>query len=149
MHRRLALAWIWSATILVFFTLTASRMEYYALPAFPALAVILGHGWQRFLTSGRRAAAILAPGLIVAGNGLAAVPIVFLSASKGSAALTDLVSSLDGYYREYFASHPGSAMVFGTELLRKARPFPIVLLLLGGMSTLALRMARRRHAFAL
>lgn len=40
-------------------------------------------------------------------------------------------------------------MVFGTELLRKARPFPIVLLLLGGMSSLALRMARRRYAFLL
>jgi dolichyl-phosphate-mannose-protein mannosyltransferase len=146
---RLAPAWIWSATILVFFTLTGARMEYYALPAFPALAVILGHGWRQFMTSGRRAAAILAPGLIVAGIGLAAVPIVFLSASNGSAALTGLISNLDGFYREYFASHPGSAMVFGTELLQKARPFPIVLLLLGGMSTLALRMARRRHAFAL
>ncbi len=147
--RRLDLAWIWSVTILVFFTLTGSRMEYYALPAFPALAVILGSGWQQFMTSGRRAAAILAPGLIVAGIGLTAIPIVFLWASNGSAVLTGLVSGLDGYYREYFASHPGSAMVFGAELLRKARPFPIVLLLLGGMSSLALRMGRRRHAFAL
>jgi 4-amino-4-deoxy-L-arabinose transferase-like glycosyltransferase len=147
--RGLALAWIWAVGIVLFFTLTASRMEYYALPAFPALAVILGSGWRRFMTSGRRAAAILAPSLIVAAMGLVIAPIVFLSARSGSAALTGLVSNLDGYYREYFVSHPGAAMVFGSELLRQARPFPIVLLLLGATSFLALRAARRRHAFAL
>jgi hypothetical protein len=76
-------------------------------------------------------------------------PIVFFSARNGSAALTGLVSNLDGYYREYFASHSGAAMVFGTELLRRARPFPIVLLMLGVTTFLALRMARDRQAFAL
>ncbi len=147
--RRLTLVWIWSVGIMLFFTLTGSRMEYYALPAYPALAVILASGWRRFMTSGRRAIAILAPSLIVAGIGLAVVPLVFLSARSGSVALTGLVSSLDGYYREYFASNPGASMVFGQELLQKARPFPIVLLLLGTASFLALRMGRRRHAFGL
>lgn len=147
--RRLALAWIWSATILLFFTLTGARMEYYALPAFPALAVILGAAWRRFVVTGRRAAAIKAPSLIVAGVGLAAVPLIFLSERSGSAALTGLVASLDGYYREYFASHPGKSMVFGTELLQRARPFPIVLLLLATATFLALRnSSRRRYAFA-
>ncbi len=148
-RRRLALPWIWSIGILLFFTLTGSRMEYYALPAFPALAVILGSGWRRFLISGRRTRAILVPGLIVAGIGLVAVPIVFLSARNGSAELTGLVSYLDGYYREYFLEHPGSAMVFGAEMLRRARPFPIVLLLLGTTTLLALRAERRRLALAL
>jgi 4-amino-4-deoxy-L-arabinose transferase-like glycosyltransferase len=147
--RRLALVWIWSIGIVVFFTLTGARMEYYALPAFPALAVILGFGWRRFMTGGRRAPAILWPSLIVAGAGFAVAPIVFFSARHGSAALTGLVSNLDGYYREYFASHPGAAMVFGSELLRRARPFPIVLLMLGVTTFLVLRMARGRQAFAL
>jgi 4-amino-4-deoxy-L-arabinose transferase-like glycosyltransferase len=35
---------IWPLVILVFFTLSASRIEYYSLPAFPPLALILG--WQ-------------------------------------------------------------------------------------------------------
>jgi hypothetical protein len=40
-------------------------------------------------------------------------------------------------------------MVFGNELLRLARPFPVVLLLLGIRTFLALRKGRRRFAFAL
>ncbi len=146
--RGLTVAWIWSAGILLFFTLTGSRMEYYALPAFPALAVILGSGWQRLIARGRRDRALLVPGLIVAVIGLAVAPLVFLSAGTGSAALTGLISNLDGYYREYFAGHPGHAMVFGAELLRRARPFPIVLLFLGIGSLLAVRAGRIRHAFA-
>jgi hypothetical protein len=134
---------------MAFFTLTGARMEYYALPAFPALAVILGSGWRRFLTGGRRVGAVVSPSLIVAGIGLAVMPLVFLSARAGSAALTGLISGLDGYYREYFAAHPGAAVVFGAEMLRRARPFPIVLLLLGTTTFLSLRMARGRQAFAL
>jgi hypothetical protein len=147
--RRLALAWIWTAVIMGFFTLTGSRMEYYALPALPALAVILGSTWWRFIVCGRRAAATLAPSLIVAAFGLVAAPLVFLSAKDGMVALASVVSSLDGYYREYFGAHPGAAMVFGNELLHLARPFPIVLLLLGITTFLALRKGRRRLAFAL
>ena len=147
--RRLAPAWIWVCGIMAFFMLTGARMEYYALPAFPALAVILGAGWRRFLTGGLRIWAILSPSLIVAGIGLAVTPLVFLSSRTGSAALTGLISGLDGYYREYFAAHPDAAMVFGAELLRRARPFPIVLLLLGATTFLALRLARGRQAFAL
>jgi 4-amino-4-deoxy-L-arabinose transferase-like glycosyltransferase len=147
--RRLSLVWIWSVGILLFFTLTGSRMEYYGLPALPGLAVIVGASWRRFMTGGRRAAAIRVPSLLVAGIGLAALPLVFLPAKSGLAALTGLVSSLDGYYREYFAAHPGASMIFGAELLRKARPFPIVLLLLGASTLVALRLSRRRPAFAL
>jgi 4-amino-4-deoxy-L-arabinose transferase-like glycosyltransferase len=40
---------IWAAVILVFFTVSSSRIEYYSLPAFPALALILGWRVQRYL----------------------------------------------------------------------------------------------------
>jgi 4-amino-4-deoxy-L-arabinose transferase-like glycosyltransferase len=44
---------IWPAVILVFFSLSASRIEYYSLPAMPALALILGWRLKRYLDSPR------------------------------------------------------------------------------------------------
>jgi 4-amino-4-deoxy-L-arabinose transferase-like glycosyltransferase len=43
------LLFIWMAVILGFFTLSSSRIEYYSLPALPALALILGWRIQRYL----------------------------------------------------------------------------------------------------
>lgn len=58
---------IWTAVILVFFTLSSSRIEYYSLPALPALALILGWRVQSYLdTPGDRAIpwTLLALGLL-------------------------------------------------------------------------------------
>lgn len=40
---------IWPLVILVFFTLSSSRIEYYSLPALPALALIIGRRLERYL----------------------------------------------------------------------------------------------------
>lgn len=50
---RTRLLLIWPAVILGFFTLSASRIEYYSLPALPALALVLGWRLQRFAESPR------------------------------------------------------------------------------------------------
>ena len=42
---------IWPAVILGFFTLSSNRIEYYSLPALPALALILGWRIKRYLDS--------------------------------------------------------------------------------------------------
>jgi 4-amino-4-deoxy-L-arabinose transferase-like glycosyltransferase len=58
---------IWAAVILVFFTVSSSRIEYYSLPAFPALALLLGWRIKRFLeTAGDRVVpwSLLALGLL-------------------------------------------------------------------------------------
>ena len=44
---------IWAAVILGFFTLSSSRIEYYSLPALPALALILGWRVQRYLDTAK------------------------------------------------------------------------------------------------
>lgn len=44
---------IWPAVILGFFTLSASRIEYYSLPALPSLALVLGWRLQRFMETPR------------------------------------------------------------------------------------------------
>ena len=46
---------IWAVMILGFFTVSSGRLEYYSLPAFPALALILGWRIKRYLeTAGDR-----------------------------------------------------------------------------------------------
>ncbi|MDI6852313.1 MAG: glycosyltransferase family 39 protein [Deltaproteobacteria bacterium] len=44
---------IWPAVILGFFTLSSSRIEYYSLPALPALSLVLGWRLQRLVESQR------------------------------------------------------------------------------------------------
>lgn len=44
---------IWAGVILVFFTLSSSRIEYYSLPALPPLALVLGWRLDRYLTAPR------------------------------------------------------------------------------------------------
>jgi Dolichyl-phosphate-mannose-protein mannosyltransferase len=50
-RRRGRLLLIWAAVILVFFTLSSSRIEYYSLPAFPALSLIIGWRLDRYLAA--------------------------------------------------------------------------------------------------
>jgi len=51
--KRARLLIIWVAVILGFFTLSASRIEYYSLPALPALALVVGWRLDRYLSGPR------------------------------------------------------------------------------------------------
>jgi len=42
---------LWAAAIMVFYSLSSSRIEYYSLPVLPALALILGWRLERFLAA--------------------------------------------------------------------------------------------------
>ena len=57
----------WAAVILVFFTLSSSRIEYYSLPALPPLALILGWRLQRYLAAADRSLSFALLGLGVLG----------------------------------------------------------------------------------
>ncbi|HKM91309.1 MAG TPA: glycosyltransferase family 39 protein [Candidatus Acidoferrales bacterium] len=65
---------IWAGFIFVFFSLTASRMEYYSFSAWPAVALLLGRGiawaelaspaWMRRLQAGVAAVGVVAAGIL-------------------------------------------------------------------------------------
>jgi 4-amino-4-deoxy-L-arabinose transferase-like glycosyltransferase len=62
---------IWAGVILVFFSLSSSRIEYYSLPALPPLALILGWRLDRYLDAPRDRSllwALLALGLLGLGT---------------------------------------------------------------------------------
>jgi 4-amino-4-deoxy-L-arabinose transferase-like glycosyltransferase len=148
-RRRLAIPLLWSAWVIGFFTVTRSRLEYYALPAAPALAVVVAAYWQRGFE--RRVASweLQLPALILLGAATAAIPKLFLFPRGGLDLLTAMVMNVDGYYREYFARHPDDSFALAREALSLARPFALLLALMGGGSALLVSMGRRRLAFAL
>lgn len=159
---RRAVEWLpllWAASVLGFFTSSAARLEYYALPAFPALAVAVGGYWSARLADAarrRRDGGVPAapwglqlPAFLVILCGAVIVPFLFLSPDGGTDLIRDLVCALDGYYRQYLVENPGKTLPFLADAIRLARPFSVLLLLLGGTTWLAVRAGRTRLSLAL
>src|SRR5436190_622174 len=84
---------IWAVVVIGFFAASGSKLEYYALPAFPALAVMVGAAW----TSQRDVGRWMVPGLIgcVAVGGAALWLGARLTPSQALWALAEL----NVYYR--------------------------------------------------
>lgn len=146
---RLAIPLLWSAWVVGFFSLSRARLEYYALPAVPSLAVIVAAYWQRLFEARWSRWEIQLPALVLLAAALAAVPKLFLFPSGGMDLLTALVSNVDGYYREYFSDHPGQSFALVRETLQLARPFTILLCLIGSGVGLLAAGARARLGFVL
>jgi 4-amino-4-deoxy-L-arabinose transferase-like glycosyltransferase len=84
---------VWALVVIGFFALSRSKLEYYALPAFPALAVRLGGAWA----GGRDIGRWLAAGLV----GCAAVGawLVWLGGRLTPTLTLDGLAALNVYYR--------------------------------------------------
>lgn len=52
-HALLAFAWVWAAVVIFFFSFSGSKLPGYILPAFPALAVIVGFEIEAFIADAR------------------------------------------------------------------------------------------------
>jgi 4-amino-4-deoxy-L-arabinose transferase-like glycosyltransferase len=146
--RPLALPLIWAACVLLFFTLSAARVERYGLPALPALAVVVAAYWRRAFEARPGPAGLRGPAGIVLGGGAL---LAWLTAFGPSAAhvVTRLITLLDDLYREYFASHPEAVAGIIEGCLRLVGPFSVLLLLLGGATWLASRRPRVRLALTI
>jgi 4-amino-4-deoxy-L-arabinose transferase-like glycosyltransferase len=84
---------VWVIVVVGFFLASRSKLEYYALPAFPALAVRVGAAW----TSGRDVGRWLVPGL--AGCGVVGTVLVWLGARLTPAQALEGLAELNVYYR--------------------------------------------------
>jgi 4-amino-4-deoxy-L-arabinose transferase-like glycosyltransferase len=145
--RPLALPLIWAAWVLLFFTLSAARLERYGLPAFPALAVVVAAYWQRAFDARSGPAGLRVPAWIALGGGGALLAWLVASGQSAAHVVTGLITLLDDVYREYFAAHPEAAPVIIEGCLRLVRPFAVLVLLLGGVAALASRRPRARVVF--
>ena len=132
---------IWLAAIFGLFALSRFKHEYYALPAFPALAVLVGAAWA----SGRDIGRWLAVGLV--GCGAVGLWALWLGAGLTPAQALSGLAELNAYYR--ILKSQGTPLPFPS-----ARPFGellqglgLVLLLGWGAAALCWLAARRRAAF--
>jgi len=132
---------IWLAAIVGLFALSRFKHEYYALPAFPALAVLVGAAW----TSGRDIGRWLAIGLV--GCGAVGLWALWMGASLTPARALDGLAELNACYR--ILRDQGAPFPFAS-----AGPFGELLQWLGGvliagwgLAALCWFTARRRAAF--
>ena len=132
---------IWALVVVGFFAFSRSTLEYYALPAFPALAVLVGGAWA----SGRDIGRWLGAGLV--GSAAVGAWAIWLSARLTPAQALDGLAELNVYYR--ILRDQGVAFPF-----ESAEPFARLLGWLGatlivGWALAALCWARgwRRAAF--
>lgn len=146
-RRVLALPLIWTACVIGFFTATPSRLEYYSLPAAPALAVIVAARWRRLERRGRSPARRNAIGPIFVAT-LAAGVLCIHSPPEIGRLLTAVVSDVDGYYREYFVAHPADTFALTDRVLGLAAPFAAVVLATASGAWMCARRGWSRGAFA-
>lgn len=127
---QVALPLIHAGLVLGFFTLSRCRLEYYAHPAYPALAVALAGS---VLGPAARQGGCLALGLPSLLLGLlgALVGGLYVLHPEVSGGITSMVMTLDGYYREYFTKHPEQGFFFAREAKGLALPFAAAWLLAG------------------
>ena len=132
---------IWLGAIVGLFALSRFKHEYYALPAFPALAVLVGGAWA----SGRDIGRWLVIGLL--GCGVVGLWALWVGAGLTPTETLTGLAELNAYYRilrDQAAPLPfPSARPFG-QLLQW---LGLVLLVGWGLATLCWLAARRRAAF--
>jgi hypothetical protein len=133
---------IWALVIVGLFALSRFKHEYYALPAFPALAILVGAAWA----SGRDIGRWLGIGFL--GCSAAGVWALWLGAGLTPGQVMDGLAELNVYYR--ILRDQGAPFPFASP-----RPFSRLLLGLGltllagwTIATLCWMSGRRRAAFA-
>ncbi len=148
---------LWAASIVGFFALTPSRMEWYSMPAFPALALCAGRFWAtemaprpdqtpaRGVTGTCGVLLALAAGLLLA--------VWFFPVLKDVSPHHRLFTAMDSYSREIQAGILSNAAVYTVpsyqELARLLRPYTLVFLAGIITATLACLMRRPGVTFAL
>jgi 4-amino-4-deoxy-L-arabinose transferase-like glycosyltransferase len=153
-ERGLLFILLWAASVIGFFALTPSRLEYYSLPAFPALALVVGHLWETEMAS--RRSRILASGFSYSCFGLLTIavgllPTPWLFPRLENVSLYNMFTAMDAYSRDIQHGILSNAEVYTVpsyeELVPLLRWATLILLL--GVAAATLFWLRRRPGWTL
>jgi 4-amino-4-deoxy-L-arabinose transferase-like glycosyltransferase len=147
--RAILLVLLWAASVVGFFALTPSRLEYYSTPAFPALALLVGRLWGAEMAPcpGRTLASGLSYscfGLLTIAVGLLPAPWLFPRLENIS--LYNMFTAMDAYSRDIQYGILSNAEVYAVPSYEELVPILrwATLVLLVGIAAATFAWLRRR-----
>ncbi len=139
----------WAAAVVGFFALTPSRLEYYSMPAFPALALLVGRLWggevvPRSPQERTRGLSYSCFGLLTIAVGL--LPASWLFPRLENISLYNMFTALDAYSRDIQYGILSKAEVYTVPSYEQIVPLLrwATLVLLTGIAAATLAWLRRR-----
>jgi 4-amino-4-deoxy-L-arabinose transferase-like glycosyltransferase len=153
-ERGFLLILLWAASVIGFFALTPSRLEYYSMPAFPALALCVGRLWgaeigsrpERPLASGLAYGCL---GLLTLAGGL--LPAAWLFPRLENISLYNMFTAMDAYARDIQYGILSNAEVYTVPAYEELVPLlrRAALVLLAGTIAATCAWLRRRPRLTL
>ncbi len=144
----------WAVSVIGFFSLTPSRLEYYSLPAFPAVALLVGRLWGAEMAP--RPSRSTARGLSYSCFGLLTIAVGLLPASwlfprLEGRSLYNMFTAMDAYSRDIQFGILSNAEVFTVPSYEEMVPLLrwAALALLVGIAGATLAWLRRRPSLTL
>ena len=147
--RSILLVILWALSVVGFFALTPSRLEYYSMPAFPALALLVGRLWGA--ETAPRPGRAMPSGLSYSCFGLLTVAVGLLPASwlfphLENISLYNMFTAMDAYSRDIQYGILSNAEVYTVPSYQELVPVLqwAALVLLVGIAAATLAWLRRR-----
>jgi 4-amino-4-deoxy-L-arabinose transferase-like glycosyltransferase len=148
-ERGLLFVLLWAASVIGFFALSPSRLEYYSMPAFPALALIVGYLWEVEMPKPRNQ--ILRSGVSYSCFGLLAIavgllPTPWLFPRLENVSVYNMFTAMDAYSRDIQHGILSNAEVFTVPSYEELVPllrYATVFLFLGAAAATVFWVCRR------
>ena len=144
---------LWAASVVGFFALTPSRLEYYSMPAFPALALLVGRLWGTEMAP--RPGRVMTRGLSYSCFGLLTIAVGLLPASwlfprLENISVYNMFTAMDAYSRDIQYRILSNAEVYTVPTYQELVPLLrwLSLVLLVGIAGATFAWLRRRPGLA-
>jgi len=143
---------LWAAAVIGFFLFSPSRLEYYSMPAFPALALLVGRLWDRELAAAQPGwrNAVTHSCLALLAAAILLVPAVWLFPRMERISFYNMLPAIDAYSRDVQYGILSKAEVYSAPSYEEVVPLlsRAAIFFLVGTAACAAAWLRRRPRLA-